>query len=423
MPSLLSMYCPFCHCKLQVRQASVGSVVFCKNCGGKIDVQKKPFSLLSCLASLLLLPVLCCGGGVFISSLVTDEKPTPAPRRRVALRPATQAASEPVKAEAEPTLLNAEAEPPEQTALAPPSTAPGTPTNVEPANTTVVQELPPTPEVRTWTSGKFTTDATFVSYTDGKVRLRKPSGTEVTVPLKRLSDEDQRYVAEITRDKSLLPIQVIEGKVISVADGDTLSVLQEINGSKTSKRIRLEGIDAPESGQAYANKAKRALQEKVLLKVVRVEWKELDQYGRILGHVYIDDHHVNVELVEEGWAWHFVKYSDSKELAAAEISARAAKVGLWQDVAPTPPWEFRDNRPAKVVQQKERPPPAPKARARRVREPKPEQPSPDPIVYVTRTGEKYHTAGCRYLRQSSIPMRLSEAKRTHSPCSVCDPPG
>lgn len=43
-------------------------------------------------------------------------------------------------------------------------------------------------------------------------------------------------------------------------------------------------------------------------------------------------------------------------------------------------------------------------------------------VYVTRTGSKYHRAGCRYLRQSCIPMKLSEAKKFYEPCSVCNPP-
>lgn len=43
-------------------------------------------------------------------------------------------------------------------------------------------------------------------------------------------------------------------------------------------------------------------------------------------------------------------------------------------------------------------------------------------VYVTKTGSKYHTAGCRYLRSSSIPMALSDAIKYYSPCSVCKPP-
>jgi len=43
-------------------------------------------------------------------------------------------------------------------------------------------------------------------------------------------------------------------------------------------------------------------------------------------------------------------------------------------------------------------------------------------VYVTRTGEKYHRDGCRYLRQSRIPMSLAEASKRFDPCSVCKPP-
>jgi hypothetical protein len=40
----------------------------------------------------------------------------------------------------------------------------------------------------------------------------------------------------------------------------------------------------------------------------------------------------------------------------------------------------------------------------------------DPIVYVTKTGTKYHLDGCRSLRQSKIPMKLSEAVKRYGPC-------
>lgn len=42
-------------------------------------------------------------------------------------------------------------------------------------------------------------------------------------------------------------------------------------------------------------------------------------------------------------------------------------------------------------------------------------------VYITRTGSKYHSSGCRYLRQSKISISLSEAKKNYDPCSVCKP--
>ena len=47
----------------------------------------------------------------------------------------------------------------------------------------------------------------------------------------------------------------------------------------------------------------------------------------------------------------------------------------------------------------------------------------DVMVHITRTGHKYHSGGCRYLRQSDYVVTLREAKeRGLGPCSVCDPP-
>ena len=46
----------------------------------------------------------------------------------------------------------------------------------------------------------------------------------------------------------------------------------------------------------------------------------------------------------------------------------------------------------------------------------------DVIVYVTKSGTKYHRDGCRYLSKSKIPMPLKEAKKKYTPCSVCKPP-
>ena len=44
------------------------------------------------------------------------------------------------------------------------------------------------------------------------------------------------------------------------------------------------------------------------------------------------------------------------------------------------------------------------------------------MVYVTRTGKKYHRASCSYLRKSKIPISLSEARGQYGPCSRCRPP-
>lgn len=54
-------------------------------------------------------------------------------------------------------------------------------------------------------------------------------------------------------------------------------------------------------------------------------------------------------------------------------------------------------------------------------QPPPSGQTDEVTVYITRTGAKYHRAGCRYLSRSKIPVSLSDAKRSYSPCSVCKP--
>ena len=104
----------------------------------------------------------------------------------------------------------------------------------------------------------------------------------------------------------------IRGKVVSIADGDTITVL---DAEKVQHKIRLEGIDAPEKGQAFGTKSKEKLSELVGEKEVAVRWEKKDRYGRILGDVHLGDHHINLEMVHEGLAWHYKQYSKSKELA------------------------------------------------------------------------------------------------------------
>jgi endonuclease YncB( thermonuclease family) len=130
----------------------------------------------------------------------------------------------------------------------------------------------------------------------------------------------------------------LRGKVVSIADGDTITVL---DADKKQHKVRLNGIDAPEKAQAFGAKSKAHLGELVAGKDVLVDWKEKDQYGRILGSVYPDKVNVNQQMVRDGLAWFYRKYSKSAELAGAEAEAKAAKRGLWADASQTPPWDFR----------------------------------------------------------------------------------
>ncbi len=128
-------------------------------------------------------------------------------------------------------------------------------------------------------------------------------------------------------------------KVVSVADGDTLTV----QGPTETLRIRLNGIDAPEGNQAFAAKAKSLLNVLSKDKVVHVKTVGKDQYGRWLADVVLPPtRSLNQEMVRQGLAWHFKRYSQDKVLAQLETEAREAKKGLWSDSDPIPPWEWRE---------------------------------------------------------------------------------
>ena len=131
------------------------------------------------------------------------------------------------------------------------------------------------------------------------------------------------------------PAETLTGKVVKVADGDTVTLLV----GTEQIRVRLWGIDAPEKGQAFGNRAKQALSDTVFGRAVRVDDLGKDKYGRTLGIIRLGDKNINLELVREGWAWWYRQYAPrDRELAAAEESARNGKRGLWADRDPVPPW-------------------------------------------------------------------------------------
>lgn len=149
---------------------------------------------------------------------------------------------------------------------------------------------------------------------------------------------------------------VIEGKVINVHDGDTVTLL---DGRNKKTPIRLQGIDAPELKQAFGTKSQENLSRMVLGKQVTIVWTKLDKYRRTVGTIMLDGHDVNIEQVKAGLAWHFKKYEDEQKpderirYAAAEVEARSAGLGLWKDPNPTPPGDWR----ADVKTQRWGPPP------------------------------------------------------------------
>lgn len=125
--------------------------------------------------------------------------------------------------------------------------------------------------------------------------------------------------------------------VSRVADGDTITVVHE--GKAT--RIRLNGIDTPEMDQPFGLQARTFTLSRVLNRQVVVTVNDVDRYGRLVGRVQIEGDDLGLALVLEGLAWHYRRYSDDPVLARAEAEARAKEVGLWNQRAPVPPWEFR----------------------------------------------------------------------------------
>jgi endonuclease YncB( thermonuclease family) len=145
--------------------------------------------------------------------------------------------------------------------------------------------------------------------------------------------------------------EVVEGRVVRVIDGDTLTVL--VDGHQQVK-LRLAGLDAPERGQPFGERSRRNLARLVAGKDVEVHWHKHDRYGRVVGQVWVvspdmpcrDDPECPKTLdaglapLTVGLAWHYKKYAheqseqDRERHAFAEVGA-----GLWRDPAPVAPWE------------------------------------------------------------------------------------
>ena len=137
---------------------------------------------------------------------------------------------------------------------------------------------------------------------------------------------------------SLFSAEII-GKVVGVSDGDTITVLDDMD--QGNFRIRLDKIDAPEKKQAFGNKAKQYLSSLIFGKKVSIRYKSIDRYGRILGVVFLDGKEINLLMVQSGYAWHYSCYDKTPAYIEAEKQARAEKKGLWQDPNPINPYQFR----------------------------------------------------------------------------------
>lgn len=131
----------------------------------------------------------------------------------------------------------------------------------------------------------------------------------------------------------------LSGRVVRVADGDTISILDRSN---TQHKVRLFGIDTPERGQPYGKAAKSALMQLIDEQPVDVVVVSTDSYGRKLGTVYRGGININVAMVASGYAWWYQHYAPHEHaLREAQQQARAQRLGLWADAHPVAPWDWR----------------------------------------------------------------------------------
>jgi len=155
------------------------------------------------------------------------------------------------------------------------------------------------------------------------------------------------YCAFVLAISTTALAETLVGKVVGVADGDTITVL---DSQQTQHKIRLMGIDCPEKAQPFGQNAKQSLSDLVFGRSVNVEWQKLDRYERIVGKVLVSGQDANLEQVRRGLAWHYKKYEREQEpldratYSQAEIEARMSNRGLWSDPSPIPPWDWRKSK-------------------------------------------------------------------------------
>jgi endonuclease YncB( thermonuclease family) len=144
--------------------------------------------------------------------------------------------------------------------------------------------------------------------------------------------------------KTLALADVLIGDVVSVSDGDTITLL---DANKSQHKIRLVGIDAPEKAQPFGQASKKSLSDLIFNKQVNVYWKKKDRYQRVLGKVTLDGQDICLEQVKRGMSWHYKQYErdqtpeDRMKYDLAEKEARENRIGLWIDEDPVEPSKFR----------------------------------------------------------------------------------
>ena len=220
----------------------------------------------------------------------------------------------------------------------------------------------------------------------------------------------------------LIPITCFawKGKVVGIADGDTITVFHYGHGEK----IRLFGVDCPEKRQPFGKRAKQFTSSLVYGKMVKVDPITKDRYGRTVALVYVNNVLLNEELVRSGFAWIYDRYCHRNFCARwrdLQERARALKLGLWADDHSIAPWKYRHSRRHKnhgltfsmygnshsLIH-------ADKSSYKK------------PIIYRGNINSKiFHRPGCRHYNCSACSIEFSSREEAiaagYTPCRRCSP--
>jgi endonuclease YncB( thermonuclease family) len=139
---------------------------------------------------------------------------------------------------------------------------------------------------------------------------------------------------------SSVPCLAWQGKVISVYDGDTITVSTSDN---QKVKIRLYGIDAPElKKQPYGKASRNFLERLILNKYVEVTDLGKDLYNRTVAKIYYKNEYINLKSIQAGMSWHYRSYAPKDvDLSSAQEIAKEHEVGLWKNDLSVSPWEWR----------------------------------------------------------------------------------
>lgn len=213
-----------------------------------------------------------------------------------------------------------------------------------------------------------------------------------------------------------IPVSALswQGKVVNVADGDTITVLHD----GKQEKIRLYGVDCPEKGQAFGSVAHDFTANMVAGKVVDIEDKARDRYGRTVSIVSVGSEVVNLALVEGGCAWVYSQYCKEqfcKDWAKAEESARNAGTRMWGDPHIVPPWEWRHGGEKKIA----------KASIVNSSDQEDQKDASSGEYHGNVSSHKFHGPNCRHYDCSHCTRVFSSRSEAiaagYAPCKICNP--